>query len=460
MTSLTATPAPTRGRIVGWMMFDWASQPYSTLVVTFVFGPYFASVALARLTAEGHPDPAAGAQSLWAAGLTVGGLAVALTAPLLGALADASRRRMPLIAGLSALYVAATAGLWVLRPDGTGLQAALILVALGMVATEFLTVLTNAMLPGLAGGTPERMGRISGTGYALGYAGGVLALVITLGLLAETEAGTTMLAGIPPILGLDPDAREGTRAVGPFTALWFAVFMVPFFLLVRDGPEAPAHPSAGAALRALAATLRGVLRRPSLAAYLGGSMLYRDALAALYAFGGTYAVLVLGWEITEVGVFGVIAAITAGIASWAGGRADEALGPKPVVTGAVVVLTLICAAVTATTPTRVLGVPVAEGSAAPDVAFYVLGSLIGAAGGVLQSASRTLMARHASAGRDAEAFGLYALSGKATAFLAPAAIGLVTTATGSPRAGLLPLIALFLAGLALLSRVRPEGDAA
>ena len=445
-----------RRRTFGWMMFDWASQPFYTLLLTFVFGPYFAQTAADAFAARGLDDPAAQAQSLWSLGQAVTGLAIALCAPLLGALADAGGRRAAWVAGLSALYVGAAAGLWILAPDGAHLAAALVLFGLAMIAAEFATVLTNAILPDLAGGDPGRVGRVSGAGYALGYAGGVVSLLVVLGLLAETEAGTTLL-GRAPALGLDPDAREGTRAVGPFAALWYAAFMIPFFAFVRDPPRAP-RASVGGALRGLAATLRGVLGRPSLAAYLGASMLYRDALAALYAFGGTYAVLVMGWPVTQVGAFGVIGAVTAAVASWAGGLADGRWGPRPVIVACVVLLTAVCLGVTATAPGRALGVPVAPGSPAPDLAFYALGAAIGGLGGALQAASRTLMARHADPGRPAEAFGLYALSGKATAFLAPALIGLVTWASGTPRLGLVPVMALFLAGLALLSRVRPEGD--
>ena len=447
-----------RRRTFGWMMFDWASQPFYTLLLTFVFGPYFAATAADAFAARGLPDPAARAQTMWSLGQSVTGLVIALAAPLLGALADAAGRRATWVAGLSTLYVGATAGLWILTPDGDGLWAALVLFGLAMIAAEFATVLTNAILPDLAGSDPGRLGRVSGAGYALGYAGGVLSLLIMLGLFAETEAGRTLL-GRAPALGLDPDAREGTRFVGPFTALWYVVFMVPFFAFVRD-PPAAARPSVRQGLRDLRAALAGVLRRPSLAAYLGASMLYRDALAALYAFAGTYAVLVMGWPVTRVGAFGVIGAVTAALASWLGGIADGRWGPRPVIAACVSILVACCAGVTATSPETVLGATVAPGSIAPDLAFYAFGAVIGGAGGALQAASRTMMARHAAPGRATEAFGLYALSGKATAFLAPALVGLVTWASGSPRWGLVPVAALFLAGLAALRLVRPEGDLA
>jgi UMF1 family MFS transporter len=294
--------------------------------------------------------------------------------------------------------------------------------------------------------------------------------VLMLGFFAENaETGRTLL-GRAPALGLNPEAREGTRFVGPLTALWYAVFMVPFFLFVREVPSPLGHggPKARSGrrvalsegLRQLRETIAGLPARPSLAAYLGASMLYRDALNGIYAFGGLYAAGVLGWSVVDTGVFGLIAIVAGAVFAWLGGRADTAFGPKPVVTVCIAVLTLAAIFIVFVSPTRVLGVPVTEGSRLPDLAFYATGVAIGAAGGALQSASRTLMVRQADPARMTEAFGLYALAGKATSFLAPLSIGIVTSATGSQQWGVTPIIVLFAVGLVLLHWVQPEGDRA
>jgi UMF1 family MFS transporter len=207
-------------------------------------------------------------------------------------------------------------------------------------------------------------------------------------------------------------------------------------------------------------SIRGLVHRRSLAAYLGSSMFYRDALNGLYGFGGVYAVGVLGWSVTEVGLFGILGAVTAAVACWFGGKADRAFGPKPVITASILVLIAVCLVVVGMNRQAFFGVPLAAGSRLPDIIFYVCGGLIGAAGGTLQAASRTLMVRHTTPERAAEAFGLYALSGKATSFLAPALIALVSTASGNQQIGITPLIALFLIGLALLVWVRPDGERA
>jgi UMF1 family MFS transporter len=322
---------------------------------------------------------------------------------------------------------------------------------------EFATVFTNSMLPDL--GTKEEIGSISGNGWAFGYVGGLFALMIMLLLFAESATtGKTML-GIDPLFGLDAAAREGTRFVGPLTAIWYIVFMIPFFLWVRD-PRAVKAPKGAvkAALGDLGRTIKSLPGRTSLFAYLGSSMFYRDGLNGMYVFGGIYAAGVLGWSVIDTGIFGILAIITGAIFAWLGGRADKAYGPKPVIAVCIIVLTLVAISIVFVSRSSVFGVAVDEASRLPDIAFYVLGALIGAAGGALQSASRTMMVRQADPARITEAFGLYALSGKATSFLAPFLIGVVTLATGSQQIGVTPLIGLFLVGLIMLFWVRPEGD--
>ncbi|REC57865.1 MFS transporter [Rhodosalinus sediminis] len=442
--------APSLGkRIWGWFFFDWASQPYNTLLITFIFAPY-----VQEMVGDGSR-----AQSAWGFGIGAAGIVIALLAPVLGALADTSGNRLTWIKGFSAMYVAGAGMLWFAAPSDFDLVLTLFWFALGMIGMEFATIFTNSMLPDL--GPAEKIGRISGNGWAFGYAGGLVALVVMLTLFAESgETGRTVI-GIAPVLGLDPEAREGTRFVGPLTALWYAVFMVPFFLWVRD-PKPPALP-AGAVRRALAevaTTVRHLPRTPSLFAYLGSSMVYRDALNGMYTFGGIYAAGVLGWSVVDVGVFGILAIISGAVFAVVGGRADEAFGPKPVITACILILTGVAVAILFVSPTRLFGVPLAEGSSASDVAFYILGVTIGAAGGVIQAASRTMMVRQADPAKMTEAFGLYALAGKATSFVAPLAIGFATWATGSQQMGVTPLIALFLIGLALLAFVKPDGDRA
>ncbi len=436
-------------RIRAWFLFDWANQPYNTLLLTFLFAPYFASAVA--------PDPVTG-QAMWGWMLAITGLCIALSAPVMGAIADSAGRWRPWLGLWSVLYVAGATGLWWAAPGMEAPWLILIAFAIGMVGLEFGIVFVNALLPGLA--PREALGRISGTGWAIGYVGGVVSLAITLLFLAEGDDGRTLI-GLAPPFGLDPEAREGTRAVGPFSALWYVIFALPLFLAI---PEHPARPRRQGAVRKglaeLWTTLRSLPRHPSLLAYLGSSMFYRDALNGIFAFGGIYAAGVLGWSIVQIGIFGIVAALVGAVGCWLGGRADSAFGPRPVIAVCILVLIGVCLVVLGTDRGMVLWVPLAEGSAAPDIAFYLCGAAIGAAGGTLQAASRTMMVRQGNPARMTEAFGLYALSGKVTSFLAPGLVALATQLTGDQRLGVAPLIVLFLIGLGLLYLVRPDGERA
>ncbi|MEY8803407.1 MFS transporter [Leisingera sp. XS_AS12] len=447
----------TRKRIWGWWFFDWASQPYHTLLVTFVFGPFFAAVATDHFIAQGLAGEAAKAeaQTIWSLCLTVTGLMIGLGAPFMGALADISGRRRPWILAFSAMYVLGAAGLWFTDPGGGNLWWMLVSFGLGFIGAEFALIFVNAQLPSLAG--RDDVGDVSGSGYAFGYLGGVLSLFIMLLLFVEQASGKTLI-GLSPLFGLDPAAREGTRAVGPFTALWFALFMVPYFLWVREGRATGQRGTLGQAVALVVQSVKNLRHRVSLASYLGSSMLYRDALNGLYGFGGVYAKLVLGWQITLIGVFGIVAALAATVFCWLGGKADRRFGPKPVITVSILVLSLVCLTIVSMSRTQIYGIPLPEGSRLPDAVFFACGVLIGGFGGILQSASRSLMVRHTDPLKATESFGLYGLSGRATAFLAPALIGLATTVTGSARLGITPVIALFAAGLFLLFWVNGEGD--
>jgi MFS transporter, UMF1 family len=445
-------------RIWGWMFFDWAQQPYATLGLTFIFGPYFAAVAAQYFIAQGADTSTADAQaqSLWSLGQTLSGLAIAFSAPFLGAWADASGRKMPWIAGFSVIFVVAAWSLWWLTPDGARLIPILLLFSLGFIAGESALNMSNAILPSL--GDERTVGRISGSGAAFGYWGGVLSLILMLALLAESDSGVTLL-GTAPLFGLDPDLREGTRSVGPFIAIWYAIFIIPFFLWVRDTPVAmPQKTSIRRVWSDLKATFFSLFERRSLGAFLLGSMLYRDAMNGLYAFGGVYATLVLGWSIIQVGVFGIVGALSAAIATWIGGLCDARYGPKPVILCSIYILIVVSSIVVGMSREALFGIPLPPGSIIPDAIFYFCGAAIGGAGGSIYSASRTMMVRHSHPDRPAEAFGLFALSGRATAFLAPALIGLFTWATSSNQLGFLPVIGLFLIGLFLLRYVDKEGE--
>ncbi len=445
-------------RIWGWMMFDWASQPYNTLLLTFIFGPYFAEIVTDMMMADGMSEnlAKAKAQEYWGWGLAVTGIVIAITAPILGAFADSSGHRMAWIKLFSLLYIVGAFGLWWTAPDSFSILWALVFFGIGFIGMEFTTIFTNSMLPSLVG--REDTGKISGSGFALGYWGGVLALAIMFPLFVENSNGVTLL-GKPPILGLDGAMREGTRFAGPFAAIWYIIGMIPFFLWVREKPaDVQIEGGVGDALNGLWATIKSLPKRVSMFSFLTSSLFYRDALNGLYGFGAIYARGVLDWSIILIGIFGVISAITAAIFAYIGGKVDHKTGPKPVLIGTILTLVIVCIIIISMTRESLFGFAFSEGSNLPDIIFFVCGGIIGAAGGMLQASSRTMMVRHADPDRPTEAFGLYALSGKATAFLAPALIALASNISGDQRIGITPLIFLFAIGLILLIWVKPNGE--
>src|SRR5450755_1112632 len=442
---------PPRSAVISWIFFDWAAQPYFTLITTFIFAPYFATHVAA--------DPASG-QSLWGFATAAAGLVIALMSPVLGAIADASGRRKPWIAAFGALLVIGSSLMWFGRPgDEAGIPALLIAYGIASIGAEFATVFNNAMMPTLV--PPERIGRLSGTGWATGYVGGILSLIVVLGFLAASPQTGRTLFGFAPLFGLDPVTHQGDRISGPLTGIWFIIFVLPMFLLTPDYPaRLPVSSALRTGLSELRQTLAELPRQRSMATFLLANMIYTDGLVSLFAFGGIYAAGTFGWNTIQIGTFGILLAIAGTFGAWLGGRLDDRLGPKRVIAGSLLILLFAVVAILLVDKDSIMFIKVApptpDGplfSASAERAYLLLGCLIGAAGGPLQAASRTLLIRMAPKDRIAQYFGLFALTGKVTSFIGPLLIGIVTAATDSQKAGMATIVLFFVAGLALLARV-------
>src|SRR5450432_1258934 len=445
---------PPRAAVISWIFFDWAAQPYFTLITTFVFAPYFADHVAS--------DPASG-QSLWGFATAAAGLLIALMSPVLRAIADASGRRKPWIAAFGALLVIGSCLMWFGKPcDPTVIPALLLAYAIATIGVEFATVFNNAMMPTLV--PPDRIGRLSGTGWATGYVGGILSLILVLGFLAASPDTGRTLFGLMPLFGLDPVTQAGDRISGPLTGIWFVIFALPMFLLTPDYPaKLPLRAALREGLTDLRQTLGELPKQKSLAAFLLANMIYTDGLVSLFAFGGIYAAGTFGWNTIQIGTFGILLAIAGTFGAWLGGKLDDKLGPKRVIAGSMLILLLAIVAILLVDKDSILFVKVAapapDGalfSGAAERAYLVLGCLIGAAGGPLQAASRTLLIHMAPKDRVAQYFGLFALTGKVTSFVGPLLIGVITAVTASQKAGMAVLVLFFVGGLVLLRRVRDE----
>jgi UMF1 family MFS transporter len=445
--------------LVGWVGFDWAAQPFYTLVLTFLFAPYFASTFIA--------DAALG-QEIWAYATAITGFIVAFLSPIIGAIADASGARKPWIALASLFLLAGLAALWLAEPGNrTMLWPVVLAVVVAGVAAETATVFTNAMMPGLV--PHHQLGRLSGFGWAVGYAGGLVSLVLTAGfLVADGETGKTML-GMRPVLPLDTLSHEGDRLVGPFCALWYTLFVLPLFLFTPDHVPGPKVRGLGAATRQGMGQLRTSLshlgRYANIVRFLFARMLYADGLGAIFAFGGLYASAVFGWSATELGVFGVILTVAASVGAVLGGPLDDRLGARTLILFGLVGLLVACAGVLSVDSAHVLYVVEVEPASRAAGLFsstgekiYLLFSMgIGLVAGPVQAASRSLMARLSPPEMMTEFFGLFAFSGKVTAFAAPLAVGIVTGLTGDQRLGIAAIAVFLVAGFLLLLTVREEG---
>jgi UMF1 family MFS transporter len=447
-TARASSPA-----LAGWVLFDWAAQPFFTLVTTFVYAPYFAA-ALA-------PNPVSG-QALWGYATALAGLALAVLSPALGSIADATGPKKPWIAASGLVLFTACVALWFAAP-GASYAIGLALAAFGVatIAAEVAAVFNNAMMPHLV--PAERLGRLSGTGWAVGYFGGLVSLVLVLGFFAASpETGKTYF-GLSPLFGLDPARREGDRIVGPLAAVWFLVFVIPLFLFTPDLPRSggPMGDAVRAGFARLKSTIAEAQRDATLMRFLLANMIYQDGLVALFAFGGIYGAGVFGWGTLELGVFGILLTVAGTLGALIGGVLDDRLGARPVIMGSLAILALVCVGILSLGRGHILfaiqTVPPRPGGlygSTPEKMFLVLGLAIGAVAGPLQASSRSLLARLVPPSEAGRYFGLLTLSGKVTSFLAPLLVALATDIAGTQAAGPAVLIAFFASGAFLLAQVR------
>lgn len=421
-----ADSAAFRARLA-WAVYDWASNGFATVIASFVFSAYFI-----RAVAE---DVATGT-SQWGTAMAVSGLAVALLAPLAGALADRGGPVKPWLAGATIGCIAATAALWWVEPGPEHILLALLLVGLGNLGFELATAFYNSMLPRLV--PRQQIGRMSGRAWSAGYAGGLACLLVALLVFVQAD---------PPPFGLDAGQAENVRIVGPFVALWFALFAIPLFVLTPDRARLdhaglPAAPGLSHQLREVWRLLRG---QPDLVRFLAARLLYVDGLATMFIFGGLFAAGTFDMGIEEVLTFGIALNIAAGAGAYIGGWVDDRIGARRTILLSLAGLSALA-----------LPLTVAEGKHW----FWILGLPLGLFMGPAQAASRSLMARLAPRDMESRLFGLFAASGKLTAFTGPALVAWVTAATGSQRYGIAVIVGLLVAGGLLLSRVREPGPAA
>jgi UMF1 family MFS transporter len=405
--------------VLAWIAYDWAFSAFNTVVVTFVIATYFVQ-AIA-------PDPATGTAQ-WAATQATAGVVIALLAAPLGVLADLGGHRRALLSFFTLALSACTALLWFVRPGPADALLALVLVGVATFCSEITGVFYNAMLPELA--PPGRIGRLSGIAWGAGYLGGIVCLGACLFGLIDPS---------PPPFGLDAHAAEPVRATALFAGLWILVFGWPLLATAGGGGGLPWRQALSRGLSGLKATLRDAMADRTLLRFLAARMLYTDGLTTLFAFGAIYAAGQFGMDTKSVLLLGILLNLTGGIGAVIFAFVDDWIGPKPTI---LIALAALCGLATA--------ILLVEQVAT----FWVLAMGLGVFVGPAQAASRSLMARLAPAEARNAQFGLFALSGRVTGFVGPAALGTVTAIFHSQRAGMAVIVLLLGGGGALLAGLR------
>lgn len=440
--ALGSHPGANKRKIVSWALWDWGSQPWNTVITTFVFSAWLTSVD--DFGSENFTSQALSVST------TISGLLIALLAPVLGQNADRTGHTVRNLRWLTWALAAISASLYFVKPVGSPTVAGvpfylllgLTLLGVGSIISEIAGVNYNSLLDEVA--TEKNVGRISGFGWGMGYLGGIIVLLVIYVLFIAPDVG---VFGVTGAEGLD--IRVSMIVCG----LWTLVFTIPTFTALHDRPPTQQLPRIGAveSYKELGRSIARIWKSsPHTIYFLLASALFRDGLAGVFAFGAVIAVGTFGFSSGDVIIFGAAANIVAGVVTWIFGLLDDKLGPKKVI--------LIS-----------LGVLVISGLAvfflhdASKTVFWIAGLAMSAFVGPAQSASRSFLARLIPYGKSGEVFGLYATTGRVVSFLSPALFGImisvgvwVTGAENTQYWGILGIVIVLLAGFLVMLPVKEK----
>jgi len=432
------------GEVLAWSMYDFANQPFTNLVLTFIYGTFFTTVIAS--------NEIVGTQQ-WSHAISITAIVVALLSPFMGALADKGGYRKMFMFFFTWLTIIATTVLYFVLP-GQVIKA-LFWFVLANIGFEMGSVFCNAYLPDIS--HSKNIGRISGYGWSLGYVGGLLSLALAMFFLVQTDT---------PVFGFlkgEAGAYQNIRATNLLVAVWFAVFSIPTFLFVKDKkPDTKAFlNNTKHTLKAFRSTANELRNYPQIIRFLLARLVYNDGLVTVFAFGGIYAAGSLNFTFDEIMVLGIVLNITAGLGAFLMGYLDDKVGGKKTLKVTLLGLMLAIALAVFAPEIRPFLQYVFGGSSVPDWVnakniFWIAAVLIGVFSGPNQSSSRSLMGRFTPEEKKNEFFGFFAFSGKATAFVGPFLLGALTVAFDSQRAGISIVFFFFLFGYFLLGRVDEE----
>lgn len=423
--------------IWSWALYDFANSAFTTLVVTFIYGTYFTkSIAPDELTGTNY----------WSYSISICAVLVAISSPFIGALADAFaiRKRIMLVSTL----VCAFATFLLFFPT-SNMFLAIIIFTLANVAFELGTVFCNAYLPEIA--SSKKVGKVSGFGWGLGYLGGLLALLIALLLFVNVE--------VPPF-GLDKGSGEHIRATNILVSVWFVIFSIPFFINISEGKSKKGSFSemTKKAYRNLFNTFKEIKKYKNVRNFLIARLVYNDALITIFALGGIYASVTIGFSFEEILYLGIVLNVLAGLGAFFFGLVDDKWSSQRIVKISIVFLMIACLFGVLAPDLPGTSELIFGGDSIPDWfnsknIFWLSAALIGFFAGPNQSSSRALMSKITPDEKKNEFFGFYAFSGKATAFLGPLLFAWFSQYFDSQQAGLLVVMLMFYLGYLLFKRL-------
>ncbi|MEN9737182.1 MAG: hypothetical protein RJA26_415 [Actinomycetota bacterium] len=430
--SNVASARPSRRATWAWALWDWAEQPYPTMIQTFIFATYITSSAF------GDKDTNT---SVLSVGSIIASVLVAVSAPIFGRRSDDSGKRKFWLLANSVILIAIMALSYFVFPDPAFLIFGVVLYAIGSVVQETAFINYYAMLKQVT--TKDNMGKVSGLAWGLGYVGGIILLLVSLvGFVLPDQ----------PWFGISTDQAENIRVLFLFSAIWMLVFTIPLAIFV---PEVKARNTAAKesileSYKALWAQLKGLSKHsPDTLRFLIASAVYRDGLAGVFMYGAILGSVAFGFSTTQVIFYGIAANVVAGVGAALGGWLDNRIGTKTTIVASLAGLLLA-------------GLGVFAFAGAGKVTYWIGGLILCLFVGPAQASSRTFVARFTPEGREGEIFGIYQTTGKITSFLSPSfwliSTGIATAAGVAHSAifGILGLMVVLGAGLWLLLRVHPN----
>ncbi len=400
--------------LFSWSLLDWANSAWPTVIITFIFSTYFVkNIASDEILGT----------SLWGYVLSISGLLLALSAPIIGIYSDIIKKRKIFLIISSLLTCLFSFLLWFVDPSKNVLIICLIIIGLGNICFEISTIFYNALLKQVS--NEKNIGKISGIAWSLGYLGGIISLILCFILFINPDK---------TIFNLDKEKFEHIRIIGPFIGLWFLIFSIPSFILIKEKKTKIKKINL---IKNIKKTFLSIEK--TTLKFLISRMFYTDGLNTLFAFGGIYAATLFNMGFSEIILFGIALNISAGIGSVIFAFLDDKFGPKIIIKGCLLSLIGICSFILITNN---------------KIFFWILGIGIGLFIGGLQSTSRSCMARLSKINDQSKMFGIYGLSGKITAFLGPYFVALLTTTFNNQKAGFISIIIFFILGYLIIKDLK------